>query len=222
MFLPITLTAFVTPTGNLPFNLCKIWTRIAIIMAGVRLHVEGTEKVVDGQSYVIISNHQSLYDIPALMNGLGMQFRWIIKRELMRIPLFGYALYASRNVFIDRLKTKQSLQNINRALDRLPGGVSVMFFAEGTRSAGKEIKKFKKGGFFMAVQRGLPILPITINGSAKVMPDKKSFAFYPGPIEVIVGDPIDTSDYSDSAINELVEKTRKAIISNFKPQYPDA
>ena len=73
----------------------------------------------------------------------------------------------------------------------------------------------------MAVQRGLPILPVTINGSGKVMPDKQSFAFYPGTIEIIVGDPIDTSIYGEETINELVEKTRNTIISNFKPRYPN-
>jgi len=98
--------------------------------------------------------------------------------------------------------------------------VSVMFFAEGTRSPDGRIQEFKKGGFIMALEKGLPILPITVNGSRKVLP-KKSLVFRPGPIEVVVADPIVTTSYTRDQLPELMDRTRQVIISNFKPDYPE-
>jgi 1-acyl-sn-glycerol-3-phosphate acyltransferase len=187
-----------------------------------RVHpvIRGREKIDKEQSYVVISNHQSEYDILALVTTLGIQYRWIIKKELRKVPMFGYALYASRNIFIDRGDHEQAMQSIRNGLERLPRGVSVMFFAEGTRSADGSIAPFKKGGFLVALEKGLPILPVTVNGSRRILP-KKSLVFTPGPIEVVVADPIDTREFSRETMQDLVDKTRKVIISHFNPSYPD-
>jgi 1-acyl-sn-glycerol-3-phosphate acyltransferase len=219
LFLPITLSAFLSRTGNLAFNISKLWAHLMVFVSGVRIDIRNKEKIDPSKSYVIISNHQSLYDILALVTTLGIQFRWIIKIELLKIPLFGYALYASRNIFIDRSNRQKAIESINRGVDRLPNGVSVMFFGEGTRSPDGEIKAFKKGGFNLAIARGLPILPVTVNGSRKVLP-KKSMVFKPGRIEVVVADPIETKNYTEKNLDELIEKTRNIVISNFNPDYP--
>jgi 1-acyl-sn-glycerol-3-phosphate acyltransferase len=105
-------------------------------------------------------------------------------------------------------------------MDRLPRGVSVLFFSEGTRSPDGNIQEFKKGGFVTAIQQGLPILPVTVNGSRKVLP-KGSMVFYPGPIEVVVGDPIETKNYTADRLGELVKMTRDTIISNLNLDYPE-
>jgi len=101
-------------------------------------------------------------------------------------------------------------------MKRLPKGTSIMVFAEGTRSPDGKIHPFKKGGFVLAIDYGLPILPITINGSRKVLP-KGSVVFTPGEIDVIVGDPIDTKGYTRESLPELMERTRQVIVSSFKP-----
>ena len=164
-------------------------------------------------------NHQSEFDILALVTTLGIQFRWIIKQELRKVPMFGYALYAARNIFIDRSDPSRAVQSIHAGVDRLPAGVSVMFFAEGTRSADGSIQAFKKGGFMLAIEKGLPVLPVTVNGSRRVLP-KKSLVFHPGPIEVVVSDPIPTRGYHET-MPALIERTRQAIIGNFRPGFPD-
>jgi 1-acyl-sn-glycerol-3-phosphate acyltransferase len=220
LFIPITSAAIFSRTGNLAFTLSKLWAYTLLIVTNVRPHITGKEKIKKGQSYIIISNHQSEFDILALVTTLGIQFRWIIKKELKKAPLFGYALYKSRNIFIDRSNTKDAIKSINEGINRLPEGTSVMFFAEGTRSNDGNIQPFKKGGFMIAVERGLPILPVTINGSRRTLP-KKSLVFSPGPIEVIVGEPVETSGYSQETIQELIDKTREIIISNYKINYPD-
>jgi 1-acyl-sn-glycerol-3-phosphate acyltransferase len=221
LFIPITLAAVSSTTGNLAFTISRIWAWIMLKATCVRTVIRNPEKIVKGQSCIIISNHQSEYDILALVTTLGIQFRWIIKMELRKVPLFGYALYVSRNIFIDRSHTDQAVKSINQGLDRLPKGVSVMFFAEGTRSYDGSIQPFKKGGFIMALEKGIPILPITVNGSRKVLP-KKSLVFHPGTIEVVVSDPIETSGYTKDRLQELMDRTRDVIISNYNPDYPDS
>ena len=134
------------------------------------------------------------------------------------MPLFGYALHASRNIFIDRSNHDKATESINKGLERLPDGVSIMFFAEGTRSRDGSIGPFKKGGFRCALHDNRPILPVTVNGSRKILP-KGALVFHPGTIEVVVGDPIDTSNYSIQNIETLIGKTRTVIISNHNPAY---
>ncbi len=219
VFFPVIIAAMLSSTGNLAFTLSKIWAHIMLKATDVHPVIRGREKIVRGQSYIIISNHQSEYDILALVTTLRIQFRWIIKMELRKVPLFGYALYVSRNIFIDRSQTEKAVKSIKEGLDRLPKGVSVMFFAEGTRSADGSIQPFKKGGFMMALEKGMPILPVTVNGSRKVLP-KKSLIFKPGPIEVVISDPIETKGYTKEQLQELIDRTRGVIIAQFNPDYP--
>jgi 1-acyl-sn-glycerol-3-phosphate acyltransferase len=212
---PIISAALLSSTGNLAFTLSKIWAWTMLRVTRVKVVIRGHEKIVPGQSYIIISNHQSEYDILALVTTLKIQFRWIIKKELRKVPLFGYALELSRNIFIDRSHPDQAMKSIQEGLDRLPPGVGVMFFAEGTRSADGSIQPFKKGGFVMALEKGVPILPVTVNGSRKILP-KRSLVFRPGTIEVVVSDPIDTAGWQKGRMQELMERTRNIIIDNYR------
>lgn len=219
LFLPIVIAALCGRSGNLSFSLARLWALIILGVSFTRTRLRGKENIEPGRSYIIISNHQSHFDILSLVTRLGIPYRWVIKQELRHIPLFGYALYASRNIFIDRSNQQSAIDSINQGIDRLPAGVGVLFFAEGTRSPDGRIQPFKKGGFIMAVQRGMPILPVTVNGSRKVLP-KDSLFFSPGKIEVVVGPPIETSHYTMDNLDELITKTRSVIVENFNPDYP--
>lgn len=218
LFIPITAAALLSRTGNLAFTFSRVWAWIMLKVTFVHPKIRNRGKIEKDRSYIIVSNHQSEYDILALVTTLGMQFRWIIKMELRHVPLFGYALYVSRNIFIDRTHTDLAVKSLHEGLDRLPKGVSVIFFPEGTRSLDGSIQQFKKGGFIMALEKGMPILPVTVNGSRKVLP-KKSLVFSPGPIEVVVGDPIETAGYSRDRLQELMDRTRNVIIGNYDPDY---
>ncbi|TFG90952.1 MAG: 1-acyl-sn-glycerol-3-phosphate acyltransferase [Syntrophobacterales bacterium] len=220
VFIPIVVAASLSSTGNLAFTISRAWAWIMLKVTGVRPEIRGREKIRPGQSYVIISNHQSHFDILALVIRLGIQFRWIIKKELRAIPLFGFALYKSKNIFIDLTDRDKAVQSIREGIRHLPPGVSVLFFAEGTRSPDGAIQPFKKGGFTTAVEGGLPILPVTVNGSRKVLP-KGALAFKRGPIEVVVGDTVDTRSCAHATIEELIAVTRSTIIVNFNPDYPE-
>jgi 1-acyl-sn-glycerol-3-phosphate acyltransferase len=220
VFFPVTIASMLSKTGNLAFTISKIWAHIMLKATCVHPVIRGREKIIKGRSYIIISNHQSEYDILAIVTTLGIQFRWIIKKELLKVPLFGYALYKSRNIFIDRGQGEAAMKSIREGMKRLPEGVSLMFFAEGTRSEDGAIQPFKKGGFVMALEKGIPVLPVTVNGSRKVLP-KKSLVVHPGPIEVVISDPIETSGFSMENLQDLIDKTRDVIISNFKPDFPE-
>ena len=214
---PVMVAGMLSRTGNLAFSISKIWAYTMIAASFVRTEIKNKNKILKGTPYIIISNHQSHYDIITLVTTLGIQFRWIIKKEILKLPIFGYGLYASRNIFIDRSNTTSAIESINRGFERLPKGVSVMVFAEGTRSPDGQIHEFKKGGFVTAVRRKIPILPVTVNGSRRVLP-KGSLALKPGKIQVVIGDPMDTSSYTTDTVQELIGKMRQAIIANFDPE----
>jgi 1-acyl-sn-glycerol-3-phosphate acyltransferase len=216
--IPVMLAGLLSRTGNLAFSISKLWAYTMLAVSFVRTEIKNKAKILKGTSYIIISNHQSLFDIIALVTALGIQYRWFIKKEVLKIPIFGYALYASRNIFIDRSNTARAIESINKGIDRLPSGVSIMVFAEGTRSPDGQIHEFKKGGFVTAVRRKIPILPVTVNGSRRVLP-KGSLVVKPGKIQVVIGDPIDASGYTADTVQELIDKTRQAVIANFDPEY---
>ncbi len=215
---PIIAAGLLSRTGNLAFSLSKIWAWTMLAVSFVRAEIKNRERIRPATSYIIISNHQSLYDILALVTTLGIQYRWFIKKEILKVPLFGYGLYASRNIFIDRSNTARAIESINRGIDRLPPGVSIMVFAEGTRSPDGRIHEFKKGGFVTAVRRNIPILPVTVNGSRRILP-KGSLVVRPGKIQVVVGEPIDAGNYTQESVDALIDKTRRAVIANFDPGY---
>ena len=123
-----------------------------------------------GQAYIIISNHQSHFDALALVTMLDIQFRWVAKKELLKIPIFGQALYAARNIFVDRSDSQKAVKSIQDGIKRLPPGVDILFFAEGARSPDGTLQAFKKGGFMTAIKASIPILPVSVNGSWKVLP----------------------------------------------------
>jgi 1-acyl-sn-glycerol-3-phosphate acyltransferase len=216
--IPVIAAGLLGRTGNLAFSLTKLWAYTMLAVSFVRTEIKNKARIVKGQSYIIISNHQSQYDILALVTRLGIQFRWFIKKEILKVPIFGYGLYAARNIYLDRSDTAKAIESINKGMDRLPKGASVMVFAEGTRSDDGKIHEFKKGGFMAAIIRKLPILPVTVNGSRRVLP-KGELVVKPGKIQVVVGNPIETDGYTTDTVQALIDKTRKTIIANFDARY---
>lgn len=218
VIVPLVISGILTTKGILAFNLMRVWAWIVLKASGVCVRITGKhnlEKIDRSKRYVIISNHQSLFDIPALMS-INLQLRWVIKKELFWIPLFGMGLYFSRNIFIDRSNREKAIKQLHTGIDRLPSGVNVLFFTEGTRSADENFKPFKKGGFVLAIDKNLPILPITINGSRKILP-KNSLCIHPGTIEVVVGEPIDTDGFIHETLERLIASTRSAMLSKYNP-----
>lgn len=210
--LPIFFSTLGRTTGNFAFTMSRVWAWLLLQVTGVKVVVRGRRHIAPGQPYIIISNHRSHFDGPALAVALGIQFRWIAKKELLRIPLFGRCLRLSRNIFIDRSNRQSAIESINTGVAALPPGVSVMCFAEGTRAVDSEVGPFKKGCFAAALRHGLPILPVSVRGSERILP-KGTVVVSKGIIELAIAEPIATEGMGLEAIDDLVAKTRHTIVT---------
>lgn len=190
------------------------WAKAMQWATPMPVRVVGRENISEGQSYVIVSNHQSGADIVAIYGSIGMQFRWILKKELRKAPMLGYACEKMQHIFIDRSSARAAYRSIEKAKEILTGGTSVVIFPEGTRSKTGEMGTFKHGAFKMAFELGLPILPITLNGTHNVMSGGLDTLTW-GKAEMIIHKPIDTMRYRDNR-DQLIEITRATIAEGMR------
>ena len=215
VFVPVVLTGRLDPTQRGTQFFVRIWYRIILAATGVRTRSVGLDKIQQGCSYVIISNHQSHFDTLALVAELPLIVRFIVKKELKKIPLFGYAVGLTRCIYVDRSDPAKAVKSLQDGIRRLPPGVSMLFFAEGTRSTDGKIGPFKKGGFRTAQVAGWPILPVVVHGSRRVLP-KGDLAFNPGTIEVEVLDPVPVDEVQARPWEEIMEEVRQRIVEHFE------
>lgn len=193
------------------------WSRLVCLLNFTRVELRGSEHIQPGRSYVYMLNHQSHFDAAAFYGRWREQFRWVVKEELRKVPGLGWYCAAGGHVFVDRRDHQRAIDSLSRARDRmLEERFSIAFFPEGTRSRDGRLQPFKKGGFLLALQTGLPILPISVSGSNAVLPGK-SARLLPGRITVTVHPPIDTRNYGPDEIERLMEDTRAAIARGLTP-----
>jgi 1-acyl-sn-glycerol-3-phosphate acyltransferase len=170
---PTMLEAF---AGRVTKEACDVrlerWAAHVVQNAGIRLHVTGREHLLPHETYLVMSNHQSLYDIPVLFHVIGSNVRMITKEELFRVPIFGKALAAGGFISIDRSNRMAAIRSLDKARALLAGGTHVWIAPEGTRSRTGQLLPFKKGAFYLALEAGLPILPVTLSGTRDALPAK--------------------------------------------------
>jgi len=201
-------------TGDSVHIIAGVWARSILVGSRVHVRVNGLSNIEPDKSYVYMANHQSNFDIPVLLGYLPVQFRWLAKAELFKIPVFGRAMRGAGYVKIDRFNQESAFDSISEAAQKMKNGVSVMIFPEGTRSKDGRIKSFKKGGFVMAVDAGVPIVPIIIRGTWSIMA-KSSLRINRGDVEMEIAKPIDTIGYSRETKEELMDKVRTVICQKF-------
>lgn len=199
------------PTGNSSHKVARIWARLILQFAGVGVRVRGRRHIDPERPGIYMSNHQSLFDIPVLLGHLPIQFRWLAKAELFRIPLFGHAMGRVGYISIDRSDRKSAFASLARAADMIRGGVSVLIFPEGTRSRTNTLRSFKKGGFVLAVDSGVPVTPVITLGTHEIMP-KGQLRITPRDVEVEVRPPIDAGRYSRKTKDRLLNRVRREIV----------
>jgi 1-acyl-sn-glycerol-3-phosphate acyltransferase len=214
VFIPVTIAARLDPSQRTAEYVVQFWARLILAATGVKTRSFGTEKIQAESSYAIISNHQSHFDILALVVELPMIVRFVVKKELRNIPFFGYSTVVLKCIHVDRSDSAQAVRNLQTGIRKLPPSVSMLFFAEGTRSPDGRIGPFKKGGFRTAQVAGWPILPVVVRGSRKVLP-KGDLAFRSGTIEVEVLDPIPREEVQARPWEELMEDVRQRIVTHF-------
>lgn len=197
------------------------WARLNGMLAPIRVSVSGRENVDKKQSYVIVANHQSHFDVFVLYGWLGIDFKWVMKQELRKVPGLGIGCEMIGHIFIDRSSTAKALASLEEAKKRIVDGTSVVFFPEGTRSRDGSLGEFKKGAFRMALDLGLPLLPITIEGTRDILPPK-TMDLMPGSVQVTIHPPIDTSDCGEDDLAQLMARTREVMQSGLSSKSADS
>jgi 1-acyl-sn-glycerol-3-phosphate acyltransferase len=188
------------------------WSWLNGSMTPIFVKVRGRSNMEKKQSYVIVANHQSSYDIFVLYGWLWIDFKWVMKKELEKVPGLGLGSKVVGHIFIDRKDRKAAVETINEAKEKIKGGTSVIFFPEGTRSETEEMLPFKKGAFRFAYDLNLPLLPVTINGTNKILPSG-TWDLMPGRAEIIIHPPIDINEYPEERIQDLMDCSREVIDS---------
>jgi 1-acyl-sn-glycerol-3-phosphate acyltransferase len=186
------------------------WSRVLLRANGVRVTAEGLEQLDRARSYVFIANHTSIVDIWALLVAIPNSFRYLAKRELSRVPVFGRAMTAAGNIFIDRANLASSFSSYDAAATMLNNGRSAMVFAEGTRSRDGRLLPFKKGPFVLAIRAGVPLVPLCICGAFGRTP-KGVLSVRPGAVVIRIGAPIETVDLTYEDRDSLCATARAAV-----------
>lgn len=189
------------------------WSGAIVQRAHIQLEVEGIERATPGESFVLMSNHQSLYDVPVIYQALNRRIRMVAKKELFRVPVWGRAMDQAGFIALDRANRERSRETLLASADVLHAGTSIWIAPEGTRSKDGQLQPFRKGGFHLAMQSGCRILPITVVGTRAVLPAKSAHVTDGCAVKVVLHPPVDPRDFGEQRRDELIERVRSAIAS---------
>jgi 1-acyl-sn-glycerol-3-phosphate acyltransferase len=202
------LSTIVDRTGDFGHRCARAWSWLILETTGVRVRVEGLARLDPARSYVFAANHQSIYDIPIVFASLPYQLRIIAKESLGRIPFMGWHLRRTGHVLVDR--ARPGAGTVKKMARLVAAGHSLIVFPEGTRGTDGTVARFKGGSFVIALDAGLPIVPISIVGSRHLM-FKGELMVKPGTVSLIVHDPIETTGLSRDAARELAASVRDVV-----------
>jgi len=188
----------------------RIWGRLLCWIAGIRVRVEGQENLDPSRTYIFVGNHTSQTDIWSFQGYIPHDFRWIAKKELFAIPIFGAAMRAVDFISIDRSRGRQAVKSLNNAANRIAEGTSVLIFPEGTRSPDGHLQPFKTGAIMLAIKAGVPVVPVCFNCTHQVLP-KGSLVARGGNVVLRIGTPLPTSDFNVKDKQELALKLQQQV-----------
>jgi len=214
LWLPAVLLSVLTPSHDGGMWVARIWSRAVLRVAGVRLSIRHNPAVDRQKPYVFVGNHQGLFDVPACAVAVDQPVRYVAKRVLGLIPFFGWFIVLGGHILIDRSNRVRAFRSIDRAGAKIRGGTSVMLFAGGTRSRDPlgRVQPFKKGPFILALTARVPVVPVAVNGSHRVLP-KGRWTLEPGTIDVAIGDPISTEGFGVEDRDRFSQLVRERLIA---------
>jgi 1-acyl-sn-glycerol-3-phosphate acyltransferase len=199
--------------SSLPLRFARqYWAPGMLRLSGAELRVEGSPAALADRPAIYVMNHQSSLDIPAAFAVLPVDLRFIAKHTLRKVPFLGWYMSWTGMVFVDRSNSTRAVGSLAAAAERLRGGISLLAYPEGTRSRDGRILPFKKGPFVLALQAGVPIVPIAIEGSMRCMPAHLQ-PFRPGVVRMAIGAPIDTAGMPMEQRDQLVQRAREAVLA---------
>ena len=191
----------------------RFYCRGILVGIGVQVRVEGAENMGAAGQSVLMGNHTSYLDIPALVLGMRpLALRFVAKKELKVIPFLGWAIAVSHHIKIDRGNREQAVAELRKVAATIHRGFTLAIFPEGTRSPTRRLLPFKRGGFHLARETGLPILPVSIQGAQRMF-GKKTFLFHPGTITVVIHPPVSVEGVERGDMDPVMNEVRRAILS---------
>lgn len=204
--------------GRVFHAVARGWARTVLAVCSVRVTVRGLDKVDFSRNYVYVSNHASMFDIPVILAGVPDQIRIIYKKELDVIPFFGWGLRYGSYIGIDRGRGSMAVRSLEEAVEKIRRGASVLMFAEGTRTPDGKLQPFKRGAFNLALKAGIPVVPLTVNGSFTILP-KHSISVRPGNVELVLDAPIPVPEgEGKDAEMQLMAEVHAAIERHYRDQ----
>ncbi len=209
---PALLSCILDRSGRWPSFFQRLWVRALLCMNGIGVRVHPF-RIDPGQAYILVSNHASILDIPAMICAFPFPVRFLAKKSLIWFPIFGWFLHLSGHILIDRESAGSALRSVKKGAALLARGISIIVFAEGTRSPDGEVKEFKKGAFLLARHSRATVVPVSIRGTFEMLP-KTGWRFWPGVVNIHSGEPITTARLSSREMSGLADRVRKAIIQN--------
>jgi 1-acyl-sn-glycerol-3-phosphate acyltransferase len=208
-------------TGRMQHKVARAWSRSLLWVAGVKVEVEGLDKIAPGGSYVFIANHRSYFDVPVILPHISAQFRFLANKNLFSVPFIGYHLKRAGNLPVDSSNPRDSLRTMSEAARVISErGISILLFPEGGRTAG-ELAPFKDGAAYIAIKAGVPIVPIGLIGMPKIMP-LNSAIISPGHVKMRVGDPIPTLDLTLQDRTRLTQTAYQQVAELLAEELPVA
>jgi 1-acyl-sn-glycerol-3-phosphate acyltransferase len=212
---PALASCFLDRSRRWPSFFQGLWVDWLLRTNGIHLRLDGMENLKKDQSYILVSNHASILDIPALISAAPFPVRFLAKKSLLWFPIFGWVLYFSGHILIDRQNAQSALKSLKRASSLLKKGISIIAFPEGTRSPDGEVKEFKRGAFLLAKHSKFPVVPVSVIATYEMLP-RHGWCFWPGTIHIRMGEPIPTRDLSHRELKDLMRRVRETIIENLK------
>lgn len=183
------------PAGPWQTRLYRLWARAVLALFGARVRVRGAERLAPDGHYVFVSNHLSLADTPVMLHALPVPFKFLAKRELLRVPFIGWYLRRAGHLTVDRRSVRSSIESLNEAARLIrEHSLSVLIFAEGRRSPDGTLQPFKDGAAWLAIESGAEAVPAAILGTDHVLPAKDS-CILPGEVEVRIGEPVSPAGF---------------------------
>lgn len=190
----------------------RTWSKIILFVSGVPYEIQGLENLKESQHYVFTANHESAFDIPLIFAGIPLRMVAVSKIQLRKIPIFGWAMIAGKMIFVDRANNEKAVESLKKAKESLNKNPrSIVLYPEGTRSLDGRVHRFKKGGIILAIEAGMPIVPVALCGTSEVV-TKGSWKISPRKLQIRLGDPISTTDLNYDDRNWLAEKLRDEVI----------
>ncbi|MBI3076181.1 MAG: 1-acyl-sn-glycerol-3-phosphate acyltransferase [Deltaproteobacteria bacterium] len=217
--IPALAASLVDRSGRYMQFFGRIWSLGVLRLAGAQVEVHGRHHLRGEQAQVIVANHQGYFDIFALLTVLRMPNAWMLKQELLRIPIVGWCMARGGHVAVDRFDAARASRGLGEAEAKLRQGISVVVFPEGTRSRDGQVQPFKKGAFLLALRNQAPILPISLSGSQHILA-KGSFRLTPGVVRVVIHPPWPVKGLGVEAVEDLIIKVRDQIVSGLGAEGP--